>query len=133
MTTGHLACSPLCAASHGPTGGACECLVRMSGLSLGTWRRQGSSAAFALGPVPRALVILPSALNARRDFIHFAQAFQSWPAVLFLVVGFVLVLHRLGADTGVFSQQTMPFFGVCALVFAACVSALHLRSHPEIC
>ena len=44
------------------------------------------------------VVLLPSALNANPNFIHFAQAFQSWPAVLFLIAAYVLALHRVAGN-----------------------------------
>ena len=82
------------------------------------------------GLLPAALVLLPSALNSNTDFIHFAQAFQSWPSVLFLVVGTVMVLQQLGAAEGV-PRYTVPFFGLCALVFAASISATFMGTIPK--
>ncbi len=43
---------------------------------IGLWSCWGSLVA--------AVVLIPSATNADPNFIHFGQAFQSWPAVLFL-------------------------------------------------
>lgn len=46
------------------------------------------------GLIPAAFVILPNALNANELFIRFQAAFQSWAAVLFLVVATCLVLQK---------------------------------------
>ena len=79
---------------------------------------------------PALLILLPSAFNANVDFIHFAQSFQSWPAVLFLVVGFALVWDRL-AGMGTLSQKTVPLLGACTLALAACVGALYFGHIPS--
>ena len=76
-----------------------------------------------LGWMIAAVVLLPSALNANPDFIHFAQAFQSWPAVLFLIVACGLVLQRLAADAGR-PQRVVCVFGTLSLVFAVTVTGL---------
>lgn len=70
------------------------------------------------GLLPAAAVLLPSALNADPDFIHFAGAFQSWPAMLFLVVGSVLVVQRLAAEAAS-AGMVAKAFG--AVTFAAAV------------
>jgi hypothetical protein len=80
------------------------------------------------GLVPAAFVILPSALNANSDFIHFAQSFQSWPAVLFIVVGAAFVLPKLtGARP--YSRQAIAL-AVGSLVAALCVAAVHVNQIP---
>ena len=53
------------------------------------------------------VVLLPSALNANPDFIHFAQAFQSWPAVLFLIAAYVLALHRVAGNAPLSRPSSM--------------------------
>ncbi len=77
------------------------------------------------GLVPAAFVLLPSALNANPDFIHFSQAFQSWPAVLFLMIGSVLVLHQLAAKAGSSGHVTLVL-AVFALAAAFGVLAINV-------
>ncbi len=69
---------------------------------IGLWSRWG----LLVG----AIVLLPSAINADPDFIHFAQAFQSWPAVVFLIVACVLTLQRLAGESGSFPSSNFRFW-----------------------
>ena len=71
----------------------------------------------------------PERVNVDPNFIHFAGAFQNWPAVLFLVVGAVMVLQQLGAVEGS-SFPAVPVFGVCALALAATISVLFVGPIP---
>ena len=70
---------------------------------IGLWSRWG---------VWVGAIVLLRADNADPDFIHFAQAFQSWPAVVFLVVACVLTLQRL-AGKAVHSHRVIYVFGGC--------------------
>ncbi len=81
------------------------------------------------GLVPALLVLLPSALNANINFIHFGQAFQSWPAVLFLVVGTGMVFKELTARTDI-PRKLPPIFGACTLALAATVAGLYVGLIP---
>jgi hypothetical protein len=81
------------------------------------------------GLLPAALVLLPSALNANPAFIHFGQAFQSWPAVLFLVAGTVLVLHELERKAGPRRRAGLVLTS-CALAAAMGVLALTVSEIP---
>ena len=92
---------------------------------IGLWSRWGLLVA--------AIVLLPSSINADPDFIHFAQAFQSWPAVVFLVVACVLTLQRL-AGKAVHSHRVIYVFGGCSVALAATVTGLfvgHIPSYIE--
>ena len=92
---------------------------------IGLWSRWG----LLVG----AIVLLPSSINADPDFIHFAQAFQSWPAVVFLVVACVLTLQRL-AGKAVHSHRVIYVFGGCSVALAATVTGLfvgHIPSYIE--
>ena len=109
-----------------------KCLGRTVGFIGGYVASAGViGLAVSLGVVPRALVMLPSALNANPDFIHFAQAFQSWPAVLFLVVGSVMVLQQLGAERAAFPARRCHF-SACARWCSRRRSRLRFRHYPEI-
>jgi hypothetical protein len=79
------------------------------------------------GLFPAAIVLLPSALNGNIIFIRFAAAFQSWPAVLFLIIGSVLALQRLSAGNR--RSSVVAVFGVMTLAVAVAVAAL---TAPEI-
>jgi hypothetical protein len=76
-----------------------------------------------------AIVLLPSALNANPNFIHFAQAFQSWPAVLFLIAAYVLALQRV-AGTAPLSRALVYPVGITTVALAAAVTALFCWSIP---
>jgi hypothetical protein len=94
----------------------------ISGGVIGLWSRWGL--------LPAVFVLIPSALNANTDYIHFAQAFQSWPAVLFLVVGSAFVLERL-ATKAVFPRRVMCVFGGCTVALAVGVTAFAAGQIPE--
>jgi hypothetical protein len=82
--------------------------------------------------IPAALILLPSAFNANVNFIHFAQSFQSWPAIVFLVVGFAVVWDRLN-NLGAF-RAAVPLVGTCAVGLAGCVAFVysgHVPSYVE--
>jgi len=79
---------------------------------------------------PAALILLPSAFNANVNFVHFAQSFQSWPAVVFLVVGFALAWDRL-AQVGAFSRRAVPTLGTCAVALAAVFGAFYIGHIPS--
>jgi Predicted membrane protein (DUF2079) len=88
---------------------------------IGLWSRWGA--------LISAIVLLPSALNANTDIIHFAQAFQSWPAMLFLVIGYALVLRRLsGGSRG--PGWVVYALGSCSLVLAGIVTGFFLGDIP---
>ncbi len=81
------------------------------------------------GSVIAAVVLLPSALNANPDFIHFAQSFQSWPAILFLIVGCAFVLHRL-AGSGGRAQRAVYIFSALSLTVAVMIATLYAGAIP---
>jgi Predicted membrane protein (DUF2079) len=81
------------------------------------------------GLAPAAFVLVPSALNADSDFIHFGQAFQSWPAVLFLVVGSALALQSL-AWRAASPRQVVLVFGSLALTSSLIVMVLYVGHLP---
>ena len=81
------------------------------------------------GALISAIVLLPGALNANTDIIHFAQAFQSSPTILFLVIGYALVLRRLsGGSRG--PGWVVYAFGSCSLVLAGIVTGFFLGDIP---
>jgi hypothetical protein len=88
---------------------------------IGLWSRWGAIIA--------AIVLLPSALNADTDVIHFAGAFQSWPAMLFLVIGYALVLRRLSGGSGG-PGWVVYALGSCSLVLAGIVTGFFLGDIP---
>ena len=58
-----------------------------------------------MGPYNCALLVLvPRPLTSNPNFIHFEQAFQSWPAVLFLIVAYVLALARVAGNPALISS-----------------------------
>jgi len=89
---------------------------------IGLWSRWGLLVA--------GVVMVPSAINADPDFIRYAQAFQSWPAVLFLVVAYALVMHRLAAKANS-PRRVVSVFGICTLVVAGTISGLFVRGIPR--
>lgn len=80
------------------------------------------------GVAPAAIVLLPSALNANPDFIHFAQAFQSWPAVLFLTIGTAFALRGLAGNAP--KPGAAYLLGGCTLALAAGVMVVNLSQIP---
>jgi uncharacterized membrane protein len=76
------------------------------------------------GLVPAVLVLVPSAVNANIGFIHFWGAFQSWPAVLFLVVGTAMALHDLLTKAD-FQPRVLVILGVCTFALAATITGLY--------
>ena len=111
----------------------------------GALRMFGSHAQFVVGYVisggiiglmsrwalfPAALILLPSAFNANVNFIHFGQAFQSWPAVLFLVVGLALVGDRV-AGVATSSRKAVFGVGACTVALAAYVGVLYFGNIPS--
>jgi hypothetical protein len=81
------------------------------------------------GILPVAFVLLPSALNAEPYFIHFAAAFQSWAAVLFLVVGTVFAIQRLSGTAEPFSRQGLAL-AICSVAAALGVAVVHFSQIP---
>lgn len=79
--------------------------------------------------LPAAAVLLPGALNANVDFIHYAAAFQSWPAVLFLVSGSVLALQSL-ANRSEQPLRAVAAFGVLTSILAILIAASYIRFVP---
>jgi hypothetical protein len=92
-----------------------------SGGVIGLWSRWGL--------LPAVFVLVPSALNADPNYIHFAGAFQSWPAVLFLTVATAMVLQRLAANA-LFSRRVIVTFGGCTIVLALVLAALFVGQIP---
>jgi Predicted membrane protein (DUF2079) len=74
---------------------------------------------------PALVILLPGAFNANVNFIHFAQSFQNWPAVLFLVVGFALACGLLAEKVTV-PRGAVPAFGAWALAVALIVGVPYL-------
>ncbi len=74
------------------------------------------------GLLPAVFILLPSALNANPNFIHSAAAFQSWAAVLFLVVGGAFVLQRFVVGSSA-NGKVVGFLGCCSLASALLVTA----------
>ena len=75
------------------------------------------------------IVLLPSAVNSNPDFIHFAQAFQSWPAVLFLIAAYVLALQRVAGNAPL-ARSALYAVGTITIVLAASVSLIFGFSIP---
>jgi Predicted membrane protein (DUF2079) len=88
----------------------------VAGGVIGLWSRWGL--------VPVVLVVVPSAVNADTYFIHYGQAFQSWPAVLFVMVGVAMALSRL-AKEGTSARRRVPILVCCTLALAAGVAAVY--------
>jgi hypothetical protein len=81
------------------------------------------------GLIITTAVLLPSALNANPNFIHFAQAFQSWPAVLFLIAAYVLALHRVAGNAPL-SRHVVYTFGTITIALAVTITALFAGQIP---
>jgi hypothetical protein len=80
------------------------------------------------GLLPATAVLLPSALNAG-GIIGFEAAFQSWPAVLFLVVGSSFVLQHL-VRSSCAPRRVLALFGGCAVALAVGVFAAEIGQVP---
>jgi uncharacterized membrane protein len=75
------------------------------------------------GLVPAVAVLVPSALNANVGFIHFAGAFQSWPAVLFLLVASGIVLGKLAARSSN-PGRDVTAFGILLVAMASAITII---------
>lgn len=80
------------------------------------------------GLFPAAIVLLPSALNASPLFIHWTAAFQSWAAVLFLIVGTALALQHLRED--VLTRGVIAVFGGLVLAVSLGVGIITAQEVP---
>ena len=80
------------------------------------------------GLLPAAFVLLPSALNANPAFIMFGSAYQSWAAVLFLVVGSAFALRHI--VSGGSSRAPLLVLGGVTLVLAVAMTTYGLTLLP---
>jgi len=80
------------------------------------------------GLIPAAIVLLPSALNASPIFIQFSSAFQSWAAVLFLIVGSAFALQRV--DERSFPPRFIAAFGGLTLAVSLAVGVVSAHGIP---
>lgn len=89
------------------------------------------------GLIPAAAVLIPNALNANVEFIHFPEAFQSWTAIPFLIIGTTMVSTRLllsprpADDARRSSPKPVFVIGVAVALAAVVMSADYLRSVPR--
>ena len=76
------------------------------------------------------VVILPSALNANVAFLNPHASFQTWPTLMFVLVGSVMVLQRLAAGT-TRARRTAGAVGVIWLVAVVVVAGSLLPGVPR--
>ncbi|HYA45440.1 MAG TPA: DUF2079 domain-containing protein, partial [Acidimicrobiales bacterium] len=106
-------------------------MFRSHAVYVAGWVASGGAIGLASrwGVFPAVFVLLPNALNADPNFIHFAAAFQNWPAVVFLVVGSALTLDRI-VSKAASPRRVIAAFGCCTLATAAVIPWFFLRSIP---